>query len=181
MRGITFRPEEEKDFPAIRVLVRDAFATARVADGDEQDFVEALRAGSAYIPELALVAEKNGRLVGHIMLTEIFFTAEGQKAKEQCEKRVFLLLAPLCVRLEERGRGLGAALVKNALARAEQLGYTAVFLVGDQSYYGRFGYKPVRDFGFYHSPADLPEEHVLCCELVPGALQGLKGSIGILA
>ena len=45
-------------------LVKTAFATAKVSEGDEQDFVEPLRRGGGYIPDLALVMEDRGRLSG---------------------------------------------------------------------------------------------------------------------
>lgn len=65
------RRETSEEFPRIYALVKTAFQTAKVADGNEQDFVSQLRAGGGYIPELALVAEENGSLIGHIMLTRI--------------------------------------------------------------------------------------------------------------
>ena len=46
-----------------------AFETAHVSNGEEQDFVNQLRAEGNYIPRLALVAEEDGKLIGHIMLT----------------------------------------------------------------------------------------------------------------
>ena len=60
------RQEREQDYPEIYRLVKEAFATAEHADGNEQDLVEALRKGSAYLPELALVAEEEGVLLGFV-------------------------------------------------------------------------------------------------------------------
>ena len=65
---MTIRQATPKDFDAIYSLVKTAFQTAKVSDGGEQDFVLKLRKGS-YIPELELVAEEDGVLIGHIMLT----------------------------------------------------------------------------------------------------------------
>ena len=56
----------------IFIIDKIAFETARVSNGNEQDFVNRLRASGSYIPELALVAEENGKLVGHIMLTKTY-------------------------------------------------------------------------------------------------------------
>ena len=66
--SFTVRQEREAEFPAIYELIRTAFATAEVSDGDEQDFANRLRIHGNYIPELALVAECQGKLIGHIML-----------------------------------------------------------------------------------------------------------------
>ena len=65
------RQAQERDHAAIYELVRAAFATAKVSDGTEQDFVRALRRRDTYRPELEPAAEENGQLIGHILLTEL--------------------------------------------------------------------------------------------------------------
>lgn len=166
---MVLRQEEKADFPAIYDLVKTAFQTAQVANGDEQNFVVRLRTGGNYLPELALVAEADGQLIGHIMLTRTAFeTASGPRA--------ILLLAPLAVALEHRRQGLGAQLVQEGLHRAKALGHTAVILVGDPAYYNRFGFKPASQFGIANTD-HIPDENVMVCELVPNTLQGLPGTI----
>lgn len=98
---MTIRQATPKDFDAIYSLVKTAFQTAKVSDGGEQDFVLKLRKGS-YIPELELVAEEDGVLIGHIMLT-------GASIRENGGCFGTLLLAPLSVALEWRAKGIGAA------------------------------------------------------------------------
>ena len=63
------RHEKPEDYEEVYELVREAFASAEHADGNEQDLVEALRKGDAFIPELSLVAEEGGQLAGHILFT----------------------------------------------------------------------------------------------------------------
>ena len=55
------RQETKEDFKEIYKLVKNAFETARVSNGKEQDYVNELRASSKYIPELALVVEEQHR------------------------------------------------------------------------------------------------------------------------
>lgn len=102
------RPEVPSDFSEVYRFVKKAFASAYVKDGSEQDFVEKLRAGAGYLPDLALVAEEAGRLVGYVMLTRIF-------AVEGTTRFPLLLLAPLAIAEEERNRGKGAFLAEKAL------------------------------------------------------------------
>ena len=71
MKIMIIRRETQEEYPQIYELVKIAFQTAKVTNGKEQDFVDQLRSGGKYIPGLALVAEDNGKLVGHIMLTKI--------------------------------------------------------------------------------------------------------------
>lgn len=66
---MTIRPAQAGDYSEIYSLVQTAFATAKVSDGTEQDFVLELRRRDTYRPELELVAEENGQLIGHILLT----------------------------------------------------------------------------------------------------------------
>lgn len=157
------RPERPEDYSAIRRFVETAFKTAQVASGTEQDFVEQLRAGKGYIPELALVAEEDGELAGHVMLTAISLTR-----RDNAEMPV-LLLAPLSVALARRNRGIGSALVREALSRAGGRGYAGVFLCGNPDYYGRFGFARASRMGIGHT-GDIPDRFVLGLELSPGAL-----------
>lgn len=53
---VTIRQEEERDFDAIRNVVKAAFAGAEHTDGDEHNLVDRLRITDEYIPELSLVA-----------------------------------------------------------------------------------------------------------------------------
>ncbi|MCC8180464.1 MAG: N-acetyltransferase [Planctomycetes bacterium] len=131
---MNIREEKPEEKQAIHQLVEEAFKTARVRDGSEQDYVDALRAGPNYIQRLALVAEDQGELDGFVMLTRVPFEASGGG------EAPVLLLAVLAVKLEKRQQGLGAALVKEALRRAGELGHAAVFVVGDPEYYCRFGF-----------------------------------------
>lgn len=159
------RPEEEKDFDEVYRLVQTAFKTAQVADGNEQDFVVQLRKSPGYISELALIAEDNGELIGQVMLTR--FDIEGHEV---------LLLAPLCVALDYRSKGLGGQLIKEAFERARDMGFTAVILVGNPDYYSRFGFKPSIDFNIKNTDK-IPDKFVQVCELVPHALDDVAGTV----
>lgn len=92
---MTIRTETSDEFPQICELIRVAFETAKVSAGTEQDYVDCLRNSGGYIPELALVAEEAGQLIGYIMLTRIAVVNVTDKFES-------LLLAPVCVALEHR-------------------------------------------------------------------------------
>jgi putative acetyltransferase len=167
------RQEKPSDFQNIYALVKTAFETAKVADGNEQDYVGKLRASGNYIPQLALVAEEDGKLVGHIMLTETFVTTATSKFGA-------LLLAPLSVALQYRKRGIGSALVEQSLQLARNMGYLAVFVVGDPEFYGRFGFKSSVHFGVKHVPA-IGDQYVMVRELSVGVLAGVAGTVTFTA
>lgn len=171
--SLLIRPERETDFDAIRELVGEAFADQPHAEGDEADFVAAMRSHPGYIPELALVAEKGGLVTGYVLLTET--SIETGPGVPDGGKPV-LLLAPLCVSPKRQSRGVGAALMREAFRRAETLGYSAVFLAGNPDYYRRFGFHSTVRFGIRHA-MPVPDRYILAKELVPGALAGRTGTI----
>ncbi len=169
--NVAIRGERPADHDAIYELVKEAFSTAPVKDGGEQDFVNELRSGPGYIPGLALVAEEDGALVGHIMLTVT-------KIRGADSEHNVLLLAPLCVELSHRNRGIGGALIKESFLRAMDLGYNAVVLVGEPLYYHRFGFVSASRFGI-HDKKDIPEGYLMAVELRQGALNGCGGVVDV--
>jgi len=162
------REEVKEDFGEIYDLVKVAFETAKVTNGKEQDYVNQLRKNENYIPELALVAEEDGKLVGHIMLTRMQII-DGDSKYET------LLLGPISVLLEFRNKGIGSQLIKESFRRAKQMQYGSVVLVGDPAYYHRFGFRPSVDFNIKYAHP-IPDENVMACELIPNALQGVRGT-----
>lgn len=163
------RQANKNDYEHIYQLVEKAFQTAKVSDGNEQDFVLKLREGNAYIPELELIAEEENEVIGHIMFTK-------QTIKTALENYTGLLVAPLCVKLEKRNQGIAKQLMYAGFKRAEQLGYTAAFLLGDLSYYQKFGFKPIEELKIENKTPFL-KEHVLGCEIVQDALKNITGYI----
>lgn len=166
---LQIRPERQADFAAVYKLVQESFASQAASEGDEQDFVVAMRRHPGYVNDLALIAEEDGRLAGYVMLTETeILGAEPQP-------RV-LLLAPLCVHPDYWGRGVGGALIDAAFQRAVRLGFSAVFLAGPPDYYTRFGFRPAVTFGIGHQLA-VPDKYILARELIPGALENVGGTV----
>lgn len=165
------RPITEADYSTVYNLIKTAFETAEHRDGDEQDFAVNLRNGENYIPGLDLVAEQDGKLIGHIMFTNTYVTTpDGSKYNT-------LLVAPLSVLIECRSMGVGSALMKEGFRIAGLMGYQSAFLIGDPNYYQRFGFKLSHTYGINHE--SMPAEYVMAKELVPNALNGIKGLINM--
>lgn len=164
------RQETEKDFKEIYNLVKIAFETAKVSNGKEQDYVSELRAGKNYIPELALVAEQEDRIIAHIMLTKFYIQTDKGNKKES------LLLAPLCVKLEYRNEKIGAAMIKKSFEIAENMGYESVFLVGDPNYYYRFGFRQSTDYNIKNIDT-IEAKYVMAFELAKDAFKDVSGTV----
>lgn len=143
-QAIRIRREAPGDAEEISALVGAAFALAAhsappVSAGGppgEVDLLEWLRKDVGWLPNLALVAVLDGRIVGQVVCTRAL--VDGAPA---------LGLGPLSVIPESQGQGVGTALVRAVLARAEEGGETLVALVGDPAYYRRFGFVPAKALG----------------------------------
>lgn len=151
------RQEKPEDYEEVYELVREAFASAEHADGNEQDLVEALRKGDAFIPELSLVAEEGGRLAGHILFT-----------KAQVGEAEVLALAPLSVRPAFQRQGVGTALIEEGHRIARKMGYAYSFVLGSENYYPRLGYREAARFGV-EVPEGIPSANFMAIQLLEGA------------
>lgn len=152
------RQEQSKDFEAIYTVVKKAFKIAEHSDGNEQDLVNSLRRGAAYIPELSLVAEVDGRIVGHIMFT-----------KAEVGDNTVLVLAPLSVLPDYQRRGIGKALISEGHKTAKRLGYEYSVVLGSEKYYPKAGYVPAEIFGIM-PPFDVLKENFMANKLKAEAL-----------
>ena len=147
------RQETPADYPVVYTLIKDAFASAEHCDGNEQDLAAALWQSTSFVPELSLVAEADGRIVGHILFTKIRIGTSTQ-----------LALAPLSVLPAFQGQGVGSALVRRGHQIARDLGYSYSVVLGSETYYPRFGYRPAGAFGIA-APFAAPLENFMAIRL----------------
>lgn len=150
---LIIRQEAGGDKPAVYQVVKRAFASAEHSDGKEHDLVDALRGSRAFVPELSLVAQAEGTVVGYILFTEIRIGTATE-----------LALAPLAVLPEYQGRGVGAALIRAGHKIAAELGYHYSVVLGSQTYYPRYGYSPAEGFGI-QAPFRVPAVNFMAAPL----------------
>ncbi|MFE1859071.1 GNAT family N-acetyltransferase [Streptomyces anandii] len=99
---------------------------------------------------LSLVAEQDGRVVGHVMFTRSLLDAP----RRLVDVRV---LGPLGVRPEFHERGVGSALVRHGLGILAEREAPLVFVEGDPGYYSRFGFAPGGGLGFRKPSLRIPD------------------------
>lgn len=148
---LNIRPETREDWTAVERLVQESFKDEKFSDGREPELVRLLRGSGNYIQDLSLVAEVNGDLVGYILLTMV-------KIRYEAGWQPSLALAPLAVDPARQKKGIGSALVEEAHAKARDLGYPSVIVIGHEEYYPRFGYRPLDDFRI-RIPFDIPSKY----------------------
>ncbi len=138
------RPETPADYEAIRRVVINAFGRS-----DEARLVHRIRVSGAYVPSLALVAEDEGEITGHVM-----FSYATLRARD--ERRV-LNLAPVSVRFDRQNQGIGSALVEEGLRLADGMGEPLVMVLGHPGYYPRFGFERARACGIEPASPNIPD------------------------
>ena len=162
---VAIRPERVADRAEITEVVRGAF----VSHPDEvATFVERIRESEHYIPELALVAEDESGVIAHVMLSWVGIEG-GSRPR-------MLNLTPMSVRPDRQRAGVGTALIRDALGRAEAAGEPAVMVEGIPGYYPRFGFEPAAALGFTPPNPRIPAEAFMVKRL-PGYTAGLAGRI----
>jgi predicted N-acetyltransferase YhbS len=147
------------------IVAREALLDTCFGENRHLRACQCLRDGRLPAEGLALSAVQARKLVGTLRLWH--GGAGGVPA---------LLLGPLAVDNACRGLGVGAALMDHALAAARARGHRAVLLLGDASYYARFGFSAERT-GELALPGAFEPERLLALELAAGALDGAWGMI----
>lgn len=158
---ISIRHERGSDVDAREALLDQAFGDTRYRKSSER-----LREDRLPAEGLAFIAAEGKRVVGTARLWNIG-CGNGAQA---------LLLGPVAVAEDCRGKGIGADLVRRGVREARRLGYDAVVLVGDAPYYSRFGFTAEKT-GALWMPGPFERHRLLAIELQPRALDGARGMI----
>jgi putative acetyltransferase len=107
---VTIRAEHPEDRHAIAGVVAAAFGSP-----SEARLVERIRSSANFVPELSLVAEFEGHIIGHVMISFVVL-------RDNDAQRRIANLSPLAVAPEFQGQGVGSALVREVIARADDRG-----------------------------------------------------------
>ncbi len=154
------RPERPEDAAAIDRLQREAFGPGAYARAAFR-----VREQAPHLPALSFLTEREGALIGSVRMTPILVgNTRG------------LLLGPLVVEPVFKGQGYGKALMRHVMEEARQAGWPLVILVGDLPYYWPFGFRPLPP-GRVAMPGPVDPARFLVAELVPGAAEGLEGTV----
>lgn len=166
--NITIRLERPADHRAVEALTREAFWNQYSPGCCEHYLVHLMRDCPAFVPELDLVAEADGRIVGSAMcLRGLVKRADGTTV-------VVLSLGPLSVLPGYQGKGIGAKLIQRTRKIAQELGYRAILLCGDPDYYTKQGFVPAERYDI-RTAENMYAAALHVCELYDGALKYVQG------
>ncbi|MBO6505662.1 MAG: N-acetyltransferase [Kordiimonadaceae bacterium] len=129
----TFDNERVSDEQDINLLLDKVFGDNRLEKASY-----ALRAGVDPVPALSTVVRVENRLAATIRFWPVMVKDLILGSSDEA-----LLLGPLAVDPALQGSGVGSALVRQSLAKANAAGFERILLVGEADYYARFGFVPV--------------------------------------
>ena len=158
----TIISQQPKHIDLIETLLDKAFGENRLAKTSYS-----FRTGVNDIPGLRYVALQGEQLIGTIRFWPVTINGDPSTGA--------LLLGPLGVAPDHQGQGIGAALIQHGLEMAREQGHRIVLLVGDLTYYGRFGFGPANSREIF-MPSEQPHR-LLVRELVNDALIGIQGNV----
>jgi predicted N-acetyltransferase YhbS len=142
--ALNFAHETPQDQPAIEALLDRAFGPGRFVKSSER-----VREFAEFAPELSFCAWLDGRLLGVVRMWRV-----------RVGETPVVFLGPLAVDTDQRSAGVGGLLVERACEAAEAAGESAVLLVGEGSYFLRFGFaaEPARQV---RMPGPVDQRRVL--------------------
>jgi hypothetical protein len=166
---LQLRDETPTDRDAILALTAEAFAispaTGLPADGEpvEVKVLRELFVAKEYLPGFSVVAVLAGEVVGHVISTRGWVGGHE-----------LLGLGPIGVTPRLQRKGIGSALMKETIARANAAGESGIALLGSPEYYPRFGFVPAATLGVL-APEEAWGDHfqLLPLALWPGGVHGV--------
>ena len=159
-----YRRERSGEDGEVRSLVADAFADPHIGE-----LVDRLRESPDWIDGLSFVAERDRRLVGHILFTRGLLDAPRSLVD-------VLVLSPVSVSTAFQGKGIGSALIRYGLAQVAARAEPLVFLEGAPGFYHRFGFLPGGEEGFRRPSLRIPPTAFQVLRL-PGYEEWMTGTL----
>jgi putative acetyltransferase len=165
---LIIRQENTNDYRIVEELTREAFWNIHVPGCNEHFVLYNLRNSADFIPELDFIAEKAGRVIGHIVYSR------GIIKKRNSEEKEVLSFGPVSVLPAFQKQGVGSALIVHTINITKSMDYPAIFIYGDPRYYSRFGFRCAEKYDI-KTADDKFACALLALKLKPGALNNFPG------
>jgi predicted N-acetyltransferase YhbS len=168
IENIKLRLEKPADYKEVENLTREAFWNVHVPGCNEHYLMHIMRTAEAFIKELDIVAEIDGRIIGNIVYTKAKILGDDENSYN------VICFGPISVLPEFQGRGIGEMLIEHTKNLAKQLGYHSILIYGDPKYYSRYGFVAAKTYGI-GTPDNMYAVPLQACELCNGALKNCQG------
>ena len=171
MNNYIIRNETKEDRREVENLIRESFWNVYRPGCTEHLVIHVLRDDPAFVKELDLVMEQDGRIIGQNIFVKTVINADDGRNID------VLTMGPICIIPELKRKGYGKILLDYSIEKAAEMGFGAVLFEGNIDFYGKSGFDYASRFGIrYHDlPEDADASFFLCKELIPGYLDGITG------
>ena len=168
--SLTIRKIEKDDYNEVEVLTREAFWNIYRPGCSEHLVLHNLHKNNKSIEDLELVVECEGKIVGHI----IYSKGNIDKSKDE----TFITFGPVSVHPKFQRKEIGSKLIRISMQKAVRLGYSAVFITGDENYYKRFGFESASKYGIHLEGVPVEDEapFFMVKTLKEDALKDIEGN-----
>ena len=165
------RLEKKEEYREVENVVRESFWNVYRPGCLEHYVLHMLRNDPSFVPELDLVLEKDGEIIGQNMFMRAVIKADSG------EEIPIMTMGPICILPEYKRQGYGKFLLDYSLEKAAETGAGAVCFEGNINFYGKSGFTEASRFNIrYHGlPEGADASFFLCKELKPGYLDGVSG------
>ena len=175
--NFAIRVEEPRDFRTVETLTRESFWNVYHPGCTEHYVLHCYRDNPDFIPELSLVMEVDGKIIGHVMFSkaELALEKDGRPTSEKLPSWTF---GPISIAPDYKRQGYGLALLKYALEKAKFLGIGFICMEGNLAFYSHAGFDLASKLKIhYHcEPKDSEVPYFLAQELIPGYLNGIEAT-----
>lgn len=170
-KDVIIRLERPEDYRETEELVRESFWNVYRPGCLEHYVLKQLRNDPDFVPELDLVMEKDGRIIGQNVFVRAVIAADDGRAVP------IMTMGPICVANDLKRQGYGKLLLDASLEKARELGCGALCFEGNIDFYGKSGFTYAREFGIrYHGLGEGEDSSFfLCRELTEHYLDGVTG------
>ena len=166
-QNVIIRNETPADYEAVEVMTRRAFYNLYVPGCNEHYLVRVMRTHPDFVPELDLVLELEGRIIGNVMYTKT------RLVDEAGEEKNILTFGPVCIAPEYQRLGYGKLLLEHSFERALALGYDVIVIFGNPNNYVSRGFISCKKRNISLSNGVCPSA-MMIKELKPDVLDGRK-------
>lgn len=168
---IIIRKETPNDYREVENLVRESFWNVYRPGCLEHFVIHELRNDPAFVKELDLVMERDGRIIGQNMFMHAVITADDGR------QIPIMTMGPICIANDLKRQGYGKMLLDYSVEKAKELGCGALCFEGNIGFYGKsgFGYASEKGIRYHGLPEGADASFFLCKELIPGYLNGIAG------
>lgn len=139
--NIVIRSEEKGEYRKVENMVRESFWNVYRPGCMEHYVLHQLRKDAAFVPELDLVMEQNGELIGQNMFMRAWIAVDDGR------EIPIMTMGPICIAPQWKRKGYGKILLDYSLEKAKELGYRALCFEGNIDFYGKSGFREAREFG----------------------------------